>query len=133
MRFQHDPSQGCKGCPAMRDVRCGRVVARPFAWLAAMNAFAPRVIGVVSPAGGGRFDTVHEEASMVSETGWSLHPDRALPSDPVVRPIAREILASTADLPIVSMHGHVDAGLLARDEPFPDPASLLVTPDHYLV
>ena len=70
---------------------------------------------------------------MVSETGWSLHPDRALPSDPVVRPIAREILAATATLPIVSMHGHVDAGLLARDEPFADPASLLVTPDHYLV
>ena len=70
---------------------------------------------------------------MVSETGWSLHPDRALPSDPGVRPIAREILAATATLPIVSMHGHVDAGVLARDEPFADPASLLVTPDHYLV
>lgn len=70
---------------------------------------------------------------MVGEKGWSLHPDRALPSDPAVRPIAREILASTAGLPIVSMHGHVDAGVLARDEPFADPASLLVTPDHYLV
>ena len=70
---------------------------------------------------------------MASETGWSLHPDRALPSDPSVRPIAREILAATAGLPIVSMHGHVDAGVLARDEPFADPASLLVTPDHYLV
>ena len=70
---------------------------------------------------------------MSSETGWSLRPDRALPSDPSVRPIAREILATTAGLPIVSMHGHVDAGVLARDEPFADPASLLVTPDHYLV
>ena len=70
---------------------------------------------------------------MVSKTGWTLHPDRALPSDPSVRPIAREILATTASLPIVSMHGHVDAGVLARDEPFADPASLLVTPDHYLV
>ena len=39
---------------------------------------------------------------MSSETGWSLHPDRALPSDPSVRPIAREILATTAGLPIVS-------------------------------
>ncbi len=66
-------------------------------------------------------------------TGWTLHPDRALPSDPSVRPVAREILSATADLPIVSMHGHVDAALLARDEPFTDPASLLVTPDHYLV
>ncbi|NKY38435.1 glucuronate isomerase [Cellulomonas septica] len=64
---------------------------------------------------------------------WPLHPDRALPSDPVVRPIAREIVDQTLRLPIVSMHGHVDAGLLARDDPFPDPAALLVVPDHYLV
>ncbi|GIG21471.1 uronate isomerase [Cellulomonas chitinilytica] len=70
---------------------------------------------------------------MTSGPGWSLHPDRALPSDPVVRPLAREILAATERLPIVSMHGHVDAGVLARDEPFADPASLLVIPDHYLV
>ncbi|WP_426592553.1 glucuronate isomerase [Cellulomonas sp. McL0617] len=62
-----------------------------------------------------------------------LHPDRALPADPATRTLAREILAATRDLPIVSMHGHVDAGLLARDEPFEDPASLLVVPDHYLV
>lgn len=62
-----------------------------------------------------------------------LHPDRALPADPVTRPVARRILDATRDLPIVSMHGHVDAGLLARDEPFGDPASLLVVPDHYLV
>ena len=63
----------------------------------------------------------------------ALHPDRALPADPVTRPVARQILAATRDLPIVSMHGHVDAGMLARDEPFGDPASLLVVPDHYLV
>lgn len=64
---------------------------------------------------------------------WALHPDRALPADPVTRPVARRILDATQDLPVVSMHGHVDAGLLARDEPFGDPASLLVVPDHYLV
>ncbi|AEE47406.1 glucuronate isomerase [Cellulomonas fimi] len=64
---------------------------------------------------------------------WTLHPDRALPSDASVRPIAREILERTRSLPIVSMHGHVDAGLLARDEAFPDPSTLLVVPDHYLV
>lgn len=62
-----------------------------------------------------------------------LHPDRALPADPVVRGIARTILARTAALPIVSMHGHVDAEMLARDEAFADPSSLLVSPDHYLV
>ena len=64
---------------------------------------------------------------------WNLHDDRGLPADPGVRVIAREILGTTRKLPIVSMHGHVDAALLADDLPFPDPASLLVTPDHYLV
>ncbi len=68
-----------------------------------------------------------------TEARWELHPDRGLPADPVTRPLAREIYASTRDLPILSMHGHVDAGVFARDEPFGDPASLLVRPDHYLV
>lgn len=63
---------------------------------------------------------------------WTLHPDRALPADPVTRPIAREIYAATQDLPIVSMHGHVDVTAFADDEPFGDPAQLLVVPDHYL-
>jgi len=69
----------------------------------------------------------------MAHAAWTLHPDRALPSDPTIRPLAREILDQTRALPIVSMHGHVDAGLLARDEPFADPATLLVVPDHYLV
>jgi len=64
---------------------------------------------------------------------WTLHPDRALPADPVLRLLARDIYAATRDLPIVAMHGHVDAALLADDAPFADPASLLVVPDHYLV
>lgn len=64
---------------------------------------------------------------------WALHPDRALPADPPRRAISREILAATQGLPIVSMHGHVDAALLADDIPFGDPAALFVTPDHYLV
>lgn len=63
----------------------------------------------------------------------TLHPDRALPAEPGVRALARELLASTQDLPIVSMHGHVEADLLLADAPFPDPAALLVTPDHYLL
>jgi glucuronate isomerase len=67
----------------------------------------------------------------VSDT-WTLHPDRALPADPVTRPIAREIYAATQDLPIVSMHGHVDVAAFADDEPFGDPSQLLVVPDHYL-
>lgn len=61
-----------------------------------------------------------------------LHPDRALPSDPEVRAIARRLYAKTASLPIVSMHGHVDVDDLAQDRPFADPAQLLVVPDHYV-
>lgn len=68
-----------------------------------------------------------------STGGWSVHPDRALPSDPHTRAVAREILAQTSTLPIVSMHGHVEASMLRDDEPFRDPTSLFVTPDHYLV
>jgi glucuronate isomerase len=62
----------------------------------------------------------------------TLHPDRALPAEPVARAAAREILAATRELPLVCMHGHVEAALLADDEPFGDPAALLVTPDHHL-
>ncbi|AYF98392.1 glucuronate isomerase [Protaetiibacter intestinalis] len=64
---------------------------------------------------------------------WTLDPDRALPAEPTRRAIAREIHGRTADLPIVSMHGHVDAGTLARDEAFGDAAELFVIPDHYLL
>src|SRR5690606_14635788 len=68
-----------------------------------------------------------------SSSGWTLHPDRALPADPGTRGIAREIYQRTRELPIVSMHGHVDAALLAADEPFGNPAEVFVIPDHYLV
>ena len=61
-----------------------------------------------------------------------LHPDRALPADPGVRAIARRIYAGTRSLPLVCMHGHVDAAVLADDRPFDDPARLLVVPDHYV-
>jgi glucuronate isomerase len=64
---------------------------------------------------------------------WRLHPDRALPADPGLRPIAREIYRSIANLPIISMHGHVDAALLDADQSFGNPSEVLVTPDHYLL
>ena len=62
----------------------------------------------------------------------TLDDDRLLPPDPGVRGVAREIYAAVRGLPIVSMHGHVDAALLAHNLPFPDPAQLLVVPDHYV-
>ncbi|MGI8695696.1 MAG: glucuronate isomerase [Mycobacteriales bacterium] len=60
------------------------------------------------------------------------HPDRLLPADPATRSLARSLLAGVTGLPIVSPHGHVDAGLLADDTPWTDPATLFVTPDHYV-
>lgn len=68
-----------------------------------------------------------------TESAWTLHPDRALPSDPAQREIARRLYAHARDLPLVSMHGHVEAEAILRDEPFGDPAELFVIPDHYLV
>lgn len=60
-----------------------------------------------------------------------LHPDRLFPSDPTQRAIARRLYGEVAALPIVSPHGHTDPSWFAKDEAFPDPASLFVKPDHY--
>ena len=59
------------------------------------------------------------------------HPDRALPAGEA-RAVARRIHASTKDLPLLCLHGHVDISLFATDAPFGDPAELLVVPDHYV-
>lgn len=76
---------------------------------------------------------VSQLADASSASAWSLHPDRALPADPATRSIARTILDASQALPIIAAHGHVEAALLADDEPFPSPAALLIEPDHYLV
>ncbi len=60
------------------------------------------------------------------------HPDRLLGVEPAVRDLARDLYRRVADAPIISPHGHVSARMLADDEPFSDPAALLVTPDHYV-
>ncbi|WP_199432817.1 glucuronate isomerase [Qaidamihabitans albus] len=65
-------------------------------------------------------------------TPLAPHPDRALPADPTTRSVAQRLYAETRSLPLVCMHGHVEAQVLADDEPFPDPARLLVVPDHYV-
>jgi len=62
----------------------------------------------------------------------SLHPDRLLPGDPAALPIARRLYQQISDAPIISPHGHVSAQLLVDDEGFGDPASLFVSPDHYI-
>ena len=62
----------------------------------------------------------------------AAHPDRLLPADPGVRNIARSLFSRVEHLPIISPHGHVDARVIEQNLPFPDPAALLVSPDHYV-
>ncbi|WP_258724881.1 glucuronate isomerase [Cellulomonas sp. NS3] len=62
----------------------------------------------------------------------TLGPDRLLPADPAIRPVARELYDAVRELPIISPHGHVPPQWLADDVPFADPTSLLITPDHYV-
>ena len=66
-------------------------------------------------------------------TDQTLSPDRLLPADPVTREIARRIYQQVAGLPLVAVHGHVPASRIASDEPWPDPATLLVAKDHYVL
>jgi glucuronate isomerase len=62
----------------------------------------------------------------------ALNEDRFFDPDPGVRTIARELYERVRDLPIVSPHGHVDPALFAKNNPFPDPAELMIIPDHYV-
>jgi glucuronate isomerase len=61
-----------------------------------------------------------------------LHEDRLFPANEATRAIARRLYEGIEDLPIVSPHGHTQAGWFVRNEPFPDPVTLLVQPDHYI-
>jgi len=61
-----------------------------------------------------------------------LHPDRLFPADEGPRAIARSLYQDIKDLPIISPHGHTDPAWFALNEPFADPANLLIVPDHYI-
>ena len=61
-----------------------------------------------------------------------LHEDRLFPAEETARKVARSLYMRVANLPIVSPHGHTQAAWFAKNEPFPDPATLLVQPDHYI-
>ncbi len=58
--------------------------------------------------------------------------DLLFPADERSRAIARELYAGVKDLPIISPHGHTDPRWFAENKPFPDPAQLLIVPDHYV-
>jgi glucuronate isomerase len=68
----------------------------------------------------------------MSKSIAAANPDRLLPADPGTRSIARDLFQTVQYLPIISPHGHVDAAVIAQNKPFPDPAALLVSPDHYV-
>jgi glucuronate isomerase len=59
-------------------------------------------------------------------------PDRLLPADRRSRDVARALYERVAAAPIISPHGHVPIDRIANDTPFADPASLLVSEDHYI-
>jgi glucuronate isomerase len=60
------------------------------------------------------------------------HRDLLFSSEPLQRELARRLYAGIQHLPIVSPHGHTDPSWYALNEPFPDPARLLIAPDHYI-
>jgi glucuronate isomerase len=61
-----------------------------------------------------------------------LHDDRLFPSDPTIRAIAQRLYGAVRNLPIVSPHGHTEARWFAENQPFPNPTSLFIVPDHYV-
>ena len=61
-----------------------------------------------------------------------LNEDRLFPSESSARNIAKALYLHVKALPILSPHGHTQAGWFAKNEPFPDPATLFVQPDHYV-
>lgn len=62
-----------------------------------------------------------------------LHPDRLFPPDAPALGLTRDLHGGIAELPIISPHGHTDPAWFARNENFPDAASLFLTPDHYVL
>jgi glucuronate isomerase len=61
-----------------------------------------------------------------------IHEDRLFPAEPGTRAIAKSLYAQVRNLPIISPHGHTQAAWFAQNQPFPNPAKLLVQPDHYV-
>ncbi|MEP3294967.1 MAG: glucuronate isomerase, partial [Pseudoruegeria sp.] len=61
-----------------------------------------------------------------------LDENRLFPVDPKGRGLAQELYSSVKDLPIISPHGHTDPSWFADNNPFENPSSLFVTPDHYV-
>jgi glucuronate isomerase len=64
--------------------------------------------------------------------GTFLDEDRLFDAEPQARTVARALYAGIKDLPLISPHGHTDPRWYAENGAFPDPAQLLIVPDHYI-
>jgi glucuronate isomerase len=62
-----------------------------------------------------------------------LNEDRLFPADERTRQTARSLYSLVKNAPIISPHGHTDAGWFSENKAFQDPVTLLLTPDHYLL
>jgi glucuronate isomerase len=61
-----------------------------------------------------------------------LDQDRLFDAEPGARGVARALYAGVKDLPLLSPHGHTEPRWYAENGAFPDPAQLLIVPDHYV-
>ncbi len=61
-----------------------------------------------------------------------LDEDYLFPADDRVGRVARTLYEQISGLPLISPHGHTEPRWFAENETFPDPAKLLVIPDHYV-
>lgn len=61
-----------------------------------------------------------------------INDDRLFDAEPRARAVAKALYAGIKDLPLVSPHGHTDPRWYAENAHFPDPAQLLIVPDHYI-
>jgi len=68
----------------------------------------------------------------MTDAALGPHPDRLFPANPGTRAIARRLFQTVESLPIISPHGHLDAEMLAADDPLGDPTALLISSDHYV-
>src|SRR5690606_30866172 len=106
---------------------------------ARQRASAPepeRVIIQVSRVGmlTGQFSLTYEatEGGRILAAGNFLDEDRLFDAEPQARTVARALYAGIKDLPLISPHGHTDPRWYAENGAFPDPAQLLIVPDHYI-
>ncbi len=61
-----------------------------------------------------------------------LDAKRLFPVEGAARAVAVKLYAVVKDLPIISPHGHTDPRWFAENAAFPNPAALLIQPDHYI-